>query len=357
MCRTLPLFSGEQSVARPVASLKPNVCQTRPVLRWAVLGTGFISNTMIEAIGKSSRSTVALIAGRRPEAVADFQARHGIDRGSVDYADALTDPGIDAVYIGTPNHQHHTLAIAAAHAGKAILSEKSLTTTMATAHELVDAVRGRVFFVEGLMYLAHPMYRVLEDLLSDERTGNVMAVHARYAANIGHLVNPEGRGTIYNLGCYPVSLLHLVMRTAYGRAAFADRSLVGAGTRNADDTIGSAIASIKFGNGVLANLSSTDDYGMAHAFSVLTDRGELRVDTNPWLPSPDENTIIWQPYEGEAETVTIADGNDAFFHQVRVVEDAVAAGATEAPHPSPQLDDSLDIMGLLTEWERDALGA
>lgn len=331
------------------------ICQTRPVLRWAILGTGFISNTVVEAIGQSSRSTVVMVAGRRGEAVTQFQQRHGIERGCVGYTDAISDRDVDAVYVGTPNHEHHRLVIAAADAGKAILSEKSLTTTMASAHELVESVRDRVFFVEGLMYLAHPMYRMFEDLLTDERIGTVTAIHGRYAANIAHLVNPLGRGTIYNLGCYPASLLQLVMRTVFGSEAFAERKVFAVGTRTADDTIGAATASIKFANGVLASLSSADDYGMAHAFSVLTDRGELRIDTNPWLPSPDQNTITWAPYEGEPEVFGIADGYDAFFHQIRIVEDAAAAGETEAQHPSPQLDDSLQIMGLLTEWERLAL--
>ncbi len=325
------------------------------MLRWAILGTGFISNTIVEAIEQSSGSVVEIVAGRNEAAVASFQEAHGIARGCVGFDEAIADSAVDAVYIGTPNHHHHPLAIAAAEAGKAILSEKSLTTTMETAHELADAVRGRVFFVEGLMYLAHPMYRVFEDLLTEERIGTVTAIHGRYAAHIAHLVQPLGRGTIYNLGCYPASLTQLVMRTACGQG-IADRTMTAVGTRTSDDTIGSAAASITFANGVLATLASTDEYGMAHAFSVLTDRGELRIDTNPWLPSETENTITWQPYDGDAEVRSIADGHDAFFHQIQMVEAAVAAGETEAPHPSPQLDDSLEVMGLLTEWEALALG-
>ncbi len=331
------------------------VCQTRPVLRWAILGTGFISKTIVEAIEQSPGSVVEIVAGRNAGAVSSFQEAHRIERGCVGFDEAIADPAVDAVYIGTPNHHHHPLAIAAADAGKAILSEKSLTTTMATARELADAVRGRVFFVEGLMYLAHPMYRVFEDLLTEERIGTVTAVHGRYAAHIAHLVQPLGRGTIYNLGCYPASLMQLVMRTACGHDTFGDRTMTAVGTRTSDDTIGSAAASITFGNGVLATLASTDDYGMAHAFSVLTDRGELRIDTNPWLPSPSENRMTWQPYDGAPEVHSIADGHDAFFHQIQMVEAAVAAGETEAPHPSPQLDDSLEVMGLLTEWEALAL--
>lgn len=321
------------------------------MLRWAILGTGFISNTVVEAIALSDGSRVDLVAGRNTERVAAFAAAHGISRSCVGYESAINDPDIDVVYIGTPNHQHHHLVTAAAAAGKAVLSEKALTTTMASAHELADAVRDRVFFVEGLMYLSHPLYARFTELLSDDRIGTITAVHGRYAANIARLVNPLGRGTIYNIGCYPASLLHLTIQTAFGEEAFAQRTMTGAGTLTSDGTVGSATASIKFGNGVLASLSSSDDYGMAHSFSILTTTGELRFDTNPWLPSAGDNQLTWAPYEGDTETITVTSEHDAFFHQTKLVEQGVAAGHTQAIRPSPRLADSIEIIDLLTTWE------
>jgi len=75
------------------------------MLRWAVLGTGFISTTVIEAIAQSDGSRVDVIAGRNPDKVRDFQAQYRIARGAT-FDQAVDDPDIDAVYIGLPNHQH-----------------------------------------------------------------------------------------------------------------------------------------------------------------------------------------------------------------------------------------------------------
>ena len=255
------------------------------------------------------------------------------------------------VYVGTPNHTHHDVVTAAAAAGKAVLSEKSLTTTMATAHELVDAVRDKVFFVEGLMYLAHPVMQRFVDLLSEERTGTVTAVHVRYAADIKSVVNPLGRGTIYNLGCYPVSLLHLIIQSAFGDDVFERRELAGHGTLTPDETIGSATASVRFANGVTATVASTDDYGMAFNVGVLTTTGEVRFATNPWLSTAGDNVIEWLPYDSDVESINVTSDGDAFDHQIRLVERCVAEGRTEALRPSPRLRDSLEIMGFLTEWE------
>jgi len=325
------------------------------MLRWALLGTGFISTAVVEAIEQSDGSRVEIVAGRNPERVAEFQRVYSIPRSCVGYDEAIADPAVDVVYIGTPNHEHHPLAIAAADAGKAILSEKSLTTTMESANALVDSVRDRVFFVEGLMYLAHPLYRALGRLLASDQIGRVTAVHARYAADIAQLANPAGGGTIYNLGCYPASLLQFVIQTAYGDDAFSQHTMSATGTLTPHGTVGSTTASIRFTNGVLASLSSSDDYGMAYSFSVLTNLGELRIETNPWLPVPGENLITWTPYDGEPERIGIGDEYDAFYHQIGVVERALAAGLTEAPRPSPRLADSLEIMEFLTSWERCCL--
>jgi predicted dehydrogenase len=322
------------------------------VLRWAILGTGFISNTVVDAIAASDGSQVDLIASRNPDKLADFQQRHGIARSS-SYDDAIADPDIDVVYIGLPNHQHHRFAMTASEAGKAVLSEKSLTTTMDDAHALVHAAQANgTFFVEGLMYLAHPVHTRFVELLTDGRLGALRSISARYGADISHLVNPSGGGTIYNLGCYPVSLTHLVVQTQCGPRAFATRSVSAAGIANAaDGTISDAALAVRFDGQVLATVQASDNYGNTSEFSVAGDNGVVRFATNPWLPIAGDNIIIWQPHDGKPESIVVHDEHDAFYHQIKMVESHVAAGDTEATRPSPRLNDSLEIMELLTEWE------
>ena len=326
------------------------------MLRWAVLGTGFISNTVIEAIELSNDSTVTVIGGRTPSKLEDFQRRHGIPAArSLD--EAVYSPDVDVVYIGLPNHQHHPYAIAAAEAGKPVLSEKSLTTTVDSAQELLAAVRNhQTFFVEGLMYLAHPVARTFVALLEDGRLGSLRSISARYGANIAHLVNPEGRGTIYNLGCYPVSLAHLAVQTMLGPDAWTRRTLAASGIANpTDGTICDAALALRFESDVLATIQSSDRYGNTSDFSVAGDTGTLRFVTNPWLPLAGTNLIEWQPHDGKPEHIAVETAHDAFYHQVKMVESHVAAGDTEARRPSPRWSDSFEILELLTEWEAACL--
>lgn len=328
------------------------------MLNWAIHGTGFISHAMVTAIAASNCSRVHTIIGRNPETLAEFQTQYAIPNTSSNAAQTLANPEINAVYIALPNHVHHTATIAASNAGKPVLCEKSLTTTIEQANQLATTIRtNNTFFAEGLMYLAHPLYARLTELLLDGRLGKLRAIHGHYAADIHAVTNPLGRGTLFNLGCYPVSLLHLVIQTMCGPDAFANRTLHATGNTEPDHgTVVDATMTCKFANGVLATLQSTDTHGMSHGFTISGENGTLEFITNPWLPIGGDNHIQWRPYKGDPEDTIVNTGHDAFYHQVKMVETALNGGKTQATRPSPTLSDSLDIMGLLTEWDSAILG-
>ena len=321
-------------------------------LNWAIIGTGFISNKAIDGIVQSEGSSLYTIYGRRQKIVEQFQSRHAIPHGSTDLDAVLNDREVDAVYIGLPNHLHREVAIKAAQAGKAVLSEKSLTTTMADAEALIDAIKKtESFFVEGLMYLAHPLLARFVAVLQDGRLGALRSVSGHYCADIWKVVNPKGMGTLYNLGCYPVSLLHLTVQTMCGADSFEARQCQGLGNLNDDGTISDAVCSVRFDNGVLATLQSTDSYGTENAFSVMGENGVLSFETNPWQPISGRSTLKWQPYDGTPDFIHVDDNFDAFYHQTKMVERHVAKGDKEAARPSPRLNDSRQIMAFLTQWE------
>lgn len=329
------------------------------MLRWAIVGTSFISDTMARAIANSPGSVATLVVGRDVARRDAFCARHSIARAVSTVEEAAADPGVDVVYVGTPNHVHHEAVIAAAAGGKAVLSEKSLTVAVDQASALASAVRDRVFFVEGLMYLAHPVIDRFVSVLTDGRLGELKAIDASYAADIAHLVNPEGRGAIFNLGCYPASLVQLVVDAASGNDAFSNRDAVSAlGTiSNVDGNVCETAAVVRFANGVLATIHTAETYGNTWRFQVQGSNGTLSFVTNPWLPKPDENSFVWRPYDGDAETFVVDDPLDAFDHQVRMVERNLAAGRLEAERPSPRLDDSVALMEFLAHWHDLAIGA
>lgn len=327
------------------------------MLRWGILGTSFISNTVAAAIRRSPGSAIVAAAGRDAERTESFRERLAIGKAYTDYDALLADPEIDIVYVGLPNHVHHEWVAKAAEAGKAVLSEKSLSVDMAKSRAMIDAVDANgVFFVEGLMYLAHPIIARFVEVLQAGRIGGLRSVHATYAADIWQLVNPEGRGAIFNLGCYPVSLLHLAVQTACGEEAFSSRHSFATGSLSAHDgNVSEAALAVRFGNGVLATVQTAETYGMHAEFTVLGETGSISFAQNPWLPAAGTSELIVTGYDGKREVIEVESDGDAFLHQVRMIERSLAKGRLQAERPSPGWIDSLEIMSMLTEWEAEIL--
>ncbi|KAI9900043.1 hypothetical protein N3K66_004305 [Trichothecium roseum] len=331
------------------------------MLRWGVLGTSFISHTVAAAINASTGSKVTAVFGRDPARLASFADKFSIPRRFTSIDELVRDPDIDVVYVGLPSHLHAQASIAAARAGKAVLSEKALTTTMADARALVAAVEeAGVFFLEGLMYLSHPLMDKVAEVIRSGRLGTVRGVSGHYAANIWKKANPLGMGTIYNLGCYPASLLHWVMQAAFGRTGtaaddrhhFRARKVSALGNLSPDGThVRDAALTVRFDNGVLASIQSTDSLGNDFAFTVRGDKAALHFRTNPWLPPAGRSVMELKTFGAGAEEIVVESPLDAFGCQVKRVEECLARGFKQAPRPSPTWGDSLEIMELLTEWE------
>lgn len=322
-------------------------------LRWGILGTSFISHTVTDAIVNSAGSSAHAVFGRDPSRLAAFAGKFSISKRYTKIDDLLNDNEVDVVYVGLPNHLHHDAVVAAAKRGKAILSEKSLCTNMEDAFSMTKACRDeKVFFLEGLMYLCHPFMDKVADIIRSGELGQLRSFNGHYAANIWKKANPLGLGTIYNLGCYPASLVQFIVETALGRDAFVQRRIQASGNRSSENnTIQDASLVIRFTNGVLANIFSTDSYGNDFGFTVMGDKAVMRFTTNPWLPKAGDNIIEIKPYGGEARQVIVNGEFDAFGYQVRKVEEYIKNRCLEAARPSLSLEQSVDLMGLLTEWE------
>jgi predicted dehydrogenase len=110
-------------------------------LKTVVLGTGFVGRVHVENIRRLGGVELYGI-GIGPEDDAErLAAELNVERISTDYRSLLADPLVDAVHICTPNALHFPMAKAALEAGKHVLCEKPLATSIAEARELVALAR------------------------------------------------------------------------------------------------------------------------------------------------------------------------------------------------------------------------
>ena len=139
-------------------------------IRWAILGTGFISEVMAKAIQASATSQLVAIGSRTLAFAQQFATSFSIPKLYNDFQLLLNDHEIDAVYIGLPNHLHKEWIIRSAQAGKHILCEKPFVLTAAEAREVIRVVeKTKVFCMEALMYRCHPFTQKLQELIQSSQ--------------------------------------------------------------------------------------------------------------------------------------------------------------------------------------------
>ena len=151
-------------------------------IRTAILGTGFMGRVHLEAVQRVESVEAAAIFGRNADASARLAAGFSVPKATSDYRELFRDPAIDAVHICTPNAQHYSMAKEALAAGKHVLCEKPLTTTVAEAEELV-ALAARAKLRNGVCHNLryYPQVQQMRALREAGELGEILVVQGTYS--------------------------------------------------------------------------------------------------------------------------------------------------------------------------------
>jgi UDP-N-acetyl-2-amino-2-deoxyglucuronate dehydrogenase len=145
-------------------------------VQFGVIGCGEIATATLQGLAVASNAEVAMLMDLSPRVLEDLAELYHVPT-TTSVEDLFSNPDVDAVYVATPHDTHAKIGIAAAEAGKHVLMEKPITTTLADADALIDAcwandVRlGVGFFaqVDGALSAAR-------DMLRSGLLGEIMAV-------------------------------------------------------------------------------------------------------------------------------------------------------------------------------------
>lgn len=188
-------------------------------LRWGILGcAGIAKRAVIPGIRASSSGELAAIASRDHSKAQQTATEFDIPKAYGSYEDLLADETIDAVYIPLPNHLHMEWTIRAAKAGKHVLCEKPLALTAAEAEAMQQACESAgVQLAEAFMYRYNPRNELIKEILRSGEIGEIRGIHSTFTFNnAGDRNNVRykrewGGGSIYDIGCYPISAARLFL--------------------------------------------------------------------------------------------------------------------------------------------------
>ena len=248
-----------------------------PGLRWGIFGAARIARDLIPAI-RASGGTVEIVGVRDPasEHARSFAQEWDIPR--LDSYQDVVDAEIDAIYNPLPNDVHLTWSERAMRAGKHALTEKPLSLNAQQAQQFaaVAADTGRVS-LEAFAYRFQPHVRRIQEIVSSGELGELR----HFQGSFGFLLdNPsdfrwiadKGGGALYDVGCYPVNFMRLLLgepRSAQAAARYTDQGV--------DMALGGVL---DYGS-ALAQISGGFDWGFRPEL-VLTGKEAVLEMVNPF---------------------------------------------------------------------------
>jgi len=160
-----------------------------PTVKVCLIGQKFMGRTHSNAYLKAGKffdlpadPEMYCVAGRNRKELEEFARRWGWQHAQTDWRKAVADPQVDLVDVGTPNHLHCEMSIAALEGGKHVACEKPLAGTLAQARQMRDAAkkhRRQKTFV-WYNYRRTPAVALAYQLAREGRLGRIYHVRAFY---------------------------------------------------------------------------------------------------------------------------------------------------------------------------------
>lgn len=221
-------------------------------MRTAVIGCGFQGSIHAASVAQNTEASLVVCCDEDPDRAFSVAQSTGADNWSTDWETVISDSRVEAVVIATPTYNHAQLAISAAGAGKHVLLEKPMATSVEDCLRIEKAVADSgVRMLIGFKFRFAPAVREAKEAVPRP---TVMNAHTLYDASqpTSDWVNDRSLSG----GRLMSSLVHSVDLLRYLSGSEAIRVTAEGGILAATNTSGphNAVATIRFANGSIASV-------------------------------------------------------------------------------------------------------
>lgn len=188
------------------------------MVRFAVVGTGRISDWILKGALQDNRFKAVAVCSRTLEKARAFAAAHpeafdGDAMFFTDIEEVASCSAIDAVYIGTPNAVHLPYTLACLRGGKHVLCEKPLGLSENEVSQMIKAAAssGKVL-MEAMISLLNPNFEAARAKMPEIGTiRHYVSSYCQYSSKydalkrgeVANSFNPQmGGGALPDLGIY-----------------------------------------------------------------------------------------------------------------------------------------------------------
>jgi len=315
-------------------------------IRYGVIGAG--------SRGQSHLRAITEILDIEVVAVCDLNERRlkqgaALVRGEApalysDYRKLIERPDVDAVIIVAPDYLHAEMAVAAAQAGKHVLSEKPMATTLRDADAMIAAAeRARKVLQIGLQLRYTGLYVTVQREIQQGRVGRLRYISANLYrgdwANWDKLP-PEDRedrkwyiwkrytgGTFVDLVGHDFDIFHLLTasepRTIYAIGGLSQY-------KDGRDTVDHAHAAIEYANGIrlgfALNMFAPENRG--REMWLIGERGTLYCSTG-------DQAVVFRERASRKETRVEISKQDGTLEQHKAFVESIRTG--KPPYPDARM--------------------
>ena len=227
-------------------------------IRWGVIGSGGIARrrTIPEGITKASNAVLSAVFDQDPKANAEVARQFNATPAA--NLDELLTGNIDAVYVATPAHVHYDHVKACAEAGKPVLCEKPLGSTVAQAQEMIAACDRRGIQL-GCAFMMRfvAQHREALKLIQQGRLGRPVYARAQLSCWYPPIENAwrqdpatGGGGSLMDMGGHCIDLLDMFFGNVAKVSCFIGNTVHD--YRSED----SAVETLFFENGAMATVDT-----------------------------------------------------------------------------------------------------
>ena len=316
------------------------------ILRVGIIGTGWIAEKAAITLNGLKECEAYAVGSRQLEKAEAFAKQWNIGKAYGSYAELISDPNVDLVYVGTPHSHHYDVTKEALMAGKPCLVEKAFMANHRQAKAIVDLAHERkVFLAEAIWTRYQPVVNMVRELINKGTIGTPRLL----TATLGYSMGDKPRimradlcgGALLDLGVYALNFVRM----------FFDADIVNMESQCVKSQTGMDLTnaiSLVLADGMLCNLQSSaacvgDNIGV-----IAGTEGNLIIDN---INNPQQVTVNG-PDRTYIKTIQVPQQITGYEYQFLACRKALIEGLSE-PEEMPH-EETLYIMelmdGLRQKW-------
>lgn len=307
-------------------------------VRWAIIGAGNIaSDRFAPAIKKSATSELVAVIDINLESAKRLADRFGAKRWSANPEDIRLMDDVDAVYVATWPSAHYGNISTAAEAGKHILCEKPLASTLEDCTRIIAVCeRNRVRLMVGYMMRFNPVHLYLRKMIREGVIGKILVVKAEFFTSFLMRWGPgfekgfrfdkakAGGGMLMDLGIHVVDLIRYLTNHEIASVYSCHGAL--AYETQVEDT---GILMLEFDDGSYGSISLSGGipYGR-NGMELYSTRGAIIAEQS--IGRAPEGRLVRVLRDGSWSD-TVVESADPFASELRYFEQCVEEGLDPEP--------------------------